>query len=126
MTVRIEMDVSEVRSLSRHLANNVKRLEPQLEELLDRHANATAVVARELAPKDRPWLGTEEGIRVEKREPLTRTIISPRDPEGQSVGYRVEYGTADTAPQPFMGPAIKSGSTGFQRDALELLVRTTL
>lgn len=122
----VHFDDSELRSLSRHLSTNVKRLTPVVDALLDKHSNDIAANARAAAPKERPWLSTAEGVVVFTSDPLTRTIISPRDPRGESVGYRVEFGTADTAPQPFLGPAVKAGRQAFANDALAALVAVTL
>lgn len=122
----VEMDMSEVRSLGHHLKTAGTRLEPALDALLGVHAERAATTARAGAPRDRPWLGTTEGIQVVKRRKLTRTILSPKDQEGQSVGYRVEYGTSVMAPRPFVGPAVAREREPFNREALALLVKTTL
>ena len=123
------LDMSEVRSLARHLRRAEARLTPELEVLLSGTAAAVAATGRANAMADakepRPWLGTEQGIVV-RRERLARTIVSPRDPRGQSVGYRVEYGTSEVAPRPFLGPAMQQGRESFNQAALALLVKATL
>lgn len=125
----VSLDASEVASLAKHLRRAAPRLAPELEAILDRRAHAAVTEARATALADavepRPWLGTPEGIVV-RRGRLVRTIVSPRDPEGQSVGYRIEYGTSVMAPRPFLGPAVRAQRDGLNRDALAALVRVSL
>lgn len=126
----VSMDMSEVRSLAQHLRRAETRLTPPLEALLTVRANAAASDARATAQSDaadpRPWLGTEEGIVVRRRRKLERSIVSPKDPEGQSVGYRIEEGTSVIPPRPFLAPALTRQRDQFNRDALALLVKATL
>lgn len=124
--MRVELDTSELRSLSTHLRSAGTRLEPALEGLLDIHATRAAAGGRAAAPKNRPWLSTTAGIVVETRRPLTRTIVSPLDPRGRSVGYRVEFGTSEQPPRPFLGPALDAERADFNRSALQLLVSLSL
>lgn len=125
----MQMDVSQVGSLAQHLRRAGSRVTPELEVLLSRHSQQIAAEARANALRDakepRPWLGTTEGVVVETQR-LARRIVSPRDPRGQSVGYRIEYGTSTITPRPFLGPAMSKGVQRFNRDALALLVKASL
>lgn len=124
------MDMSEVRSLGHHLATAGARIAPQLDALVEVHARRIAAQARVNAPKDRPWLGTEQGIVVHRRRRMSRTIESPLDDtrpgRPQSVGYRVEYGTSTQPPRPFLGPAVATGRDAYNADALRLLIANSL
>ena len=119
-------DDSELRDFSRHLQKAPKHVHDDVERLLDKHAGNAARAARDNAPRDRPWLSTPEGLVVQSPDKLVRRIVSPLDGEGQSVGYRVEYGTSMMAPRPFLGPAIRKARQAFNNEALEVLVRRTL
>jgi hypothetical protein len=83
-----------------------------------------AAQARAAAPKDRPWLSTEDGLRTDVGKvgaELRGAIYSPRDPKGQSVGYRVEYGTSTQPPQPFLMPAFDAGRKRFLADVYRIM-----
>lgn len=124
--MRVEVDVDELRDLAKSQRSVMAELTPRLERTLTTRARATVARARERAPKDRPWLGTTEGIVVRKNMALRRTIISPKDPDGQSVGYRVEFGTSTQAPRPFLGPALVEQRDTFNAEMLDALVKATL
>ncbi len=96
--MNFEMDTREVALLAMKLKAAGATLRPQLNKALKREVEQAAVEARAAAPKDRPWLGTEQGLQVVQKFPLSWSIISPRDPRGQSVGYRVVYGTSKMPP----------------------------
>lgn len=113
-------DASELKKLSADLRAAGPKISPKISGLLTSTANTVARDARAAAPKDRPWLSTAEGIRVETRGKFTRTIISGLDPKGESVGYRVEYGTSVQAARPFLGPAMKRHRETFNRAALDI------
>lgn len=124
--MRFEMDTSELKSLSRQLHRAGPRLKPALDKALKAEMNRAVAEARAAAPKDRPWLSTEEGLQVVQKFPLSYSLISPRDPRGQSVGYRVVYGTSTQAPNDFISGPLSGAANRFNRKALALLVSTTL
>lgn len=124
--MRVDVDVDELRQLAKSQRSVMAELTPQLERTLTTKARAVAARARAEAPKDRPWLGTTDGIVVRKNMALRRTIISPRDPEGQSVGYRVEYGTSEQPPRPFLGPALVEQRDSFNSEMMAALVKASL
>lgn len=124
--MKFDLDMSELRSFSRQLAKAGPELKPRVDKLLRTEVERAAVEARAAAPKDRPWLSTEEGLRVEQKSPLTWSIVSPPDPRGQSVGYRVVYGTSTQAPNDFItGPLVAAGNR-FNRQAMQMLIRDGL
>lgn len=124
--MRFEMDTSELKSLSRQLHRAGPRLKPALDKALKTEMERALDDARAAAPKDRPWLSTEQGLQLVQKFPLTYSIISPPDPRGQSVGYRVVYGTSKQAPNDFITPPLVAAGNRFNRKALALLVSTTL
>lgn len=124
--MRVDVDVSELRALAQSQRQALVELTPQLERALTTKARAVAARARTAAPKDRPWLGTTEGVVVRKNSALRRTILSPLDPDGQSVGYRVEYGTSTRPPRPFLGPALVEQRDAFNAEMLAALVKASL
>lgn len=70
--------------------------------------------AQAAAPRDRPWLATS-GIRVKSWRFAVGShvdVYTTADSEGRPVGFFVEYGTADTPPNPFL-----SGQMAWAADA---------
>ena len=60
--------------------------------------------AQAAAPKDRPWL-SKSGIRLRSwrfADGSHTDVFTTADEEGRPVGFFVEYGTADTPPNPFL------------------------
>lgn len=124
--MNVTFDDRDLRKFAKHLKAAPDLVVGDVVKLLDRHAQNAAQTARDAAPRDRPWLSTPEGLVVQSPDKLVRRIVSPLDGEGQSVGYRVEYGTSMMAPRPFLGPAVRKARAAFESDALEMLVRRTL
>lgn len=119
----VTFDDKDLRDFAKDLKAAPAALRKDVVQLLDKHADATAREARAAAPKDRPWLSTEQGLIVTKPGDLTRRIVSPLDPDGQSVGYRVEYGTSVQAPRPFLGPVIRETRQVFNQELLDTAVK---
>lgn len=122
----VEFDDKDLRDMMKHLKRAPAEVRGDVVKLLDKHAENAAHEARSAAPKGRPWLSTEEGLQVQRPGDLVRRIVSPLDPAGQSVGYRIEYGTSVIAPQPFLGPAIRKAREDFNADALDVLVKRSM
>ena len=108
-----DVDASEVR----RFAGEMRQFAPVAREGISRLTAETvqqiAVGARSAAPTDRPWLSTTEGIRTDfgvVGGVIRGSVYSPRDPSGQSVGYRQEYGTSTQAPQPFLMSRFRGAS----------------
>lgn len=118
----ISLDTSEVAKLAADLRRAGPTISPKLSGRLTAHANAAAREMRGGAPKDRPWLSTEEGIQVETVRALERRIFSPPDPDGQSVGYRVVFGTSVMPPRPewFLEP-YRRHRDAFNQEALKIV-----
>lgn len=119
----VQFDSDDLRKWSKDLAAAPKRLTEDVSKLLDKHAGNAARAARAAAPKDRPWLSTEEGIQVTRPEELVRRVVSGLDSDGQSVGYRVEYGTSVMAARPFLMPAMRRERELFNAAALDAAVK---
>ena len=127
-------DDKDLRDMAKHLKSAPEEVRNDVVKLLDKHAKNAAREARAAAPKDRPWLSTTKGLQVRRPAALVRRIVSPLDPagqtpldpEGQSVGYRIEYGTSVITPRPFLGPAIRKARDDFLRDALDVLAKRTI
>lgn len=120
--MNFEMDTREVALLAMKLKAAGATLRPQLNKALKREVEQAAMEARAAAPKDRPWLGTEQGLQVVQKFPLSWSIISPRDPRGQSVGYRVVYGTSKMPPNDFISGPLGRAGDRFNRKAVALMV----
>lgn len=117
-----DIDASEVAAFARDLTAIAPATLAHANVAVRREANRVAREARAAAPKDRPWLSTAEGIRV--RFAMTggtafAQIESPLDPDKQSVGYRVEYGTSVMAPQPFLTPAFQAAKARLISDLVK-------
>ena len=124
--MQVKADVGELEELAGSLRGAHDRLVPEVDKRLTTRVRAVAALARANAPKDRPWLSTTQGVVVRKKGPLVRVVVSPRDPDRQSVGYRVEYGTSTQPPRPFMGPALAANRAAFEADMIEALRRASL
>ena len=122
----VTFDDRDLREMAKHLKGAPEEVAKDVEQLLTKYARRAVADARRAAPKDRPWLSTTEGIVVRKPRKLVRRIVSPLDPDGESVGYRLEYGTSTITPRPFVGPAVAWASVGFNADALDVLVKRTI
>lgn len=114
-------DDRELRKFADDLQAAPKKIEKPIDDLAETHAQRIAAAARAAAPKGRPWLSTPEGLRVVKAGEMDRRIVSPRDPRGESVGYRVEWGTSIMAPRPFLIPAARAGRKAFFDDVNAVL-----
>lgn len=95
------------------LATFLAGLEEAVEGGIDRGANYIADVERQLVPVDEGDL--KDTIRVEDGEAPTQRRVLAGDPsatklDGRPVDYapHVEYGTIDSAAQPFIGPAVQA------------------
>lgn len=116
-----EFDASEVLALGKKMREAEPKMRRQADEMLREEVEQAAAEARVAAPKDRPWLGTDEGLQVVQKYPLTWSIISPYDPKGKSVGYRVVYGTSKMAPRDFISGPLQRAGDRFNRRALKML-----
>ena len=103
--IDVDIDVSDLVKFAAKMAAAPARAEPKIERILDESAERAAANSRANAMADavdpRPWLGTEEGVKIRKGR-LYRDIYSPLDPRGESVGYRRQYGTSVMAAKPFL------------------------
>lgn len=116
------IDTSEVRRAAIAQRAAGKLVSSKVSGRLTARANRIAAEARAAAPKDRPWLSTEQGIQVTTPRPMERRIFSGRDPDGQYSGYRVEFGTSKMPPRPFLIPAYRRNRDQFNREALDIAV----
>lgn len=120
-------------------AKQIRTLKVDLDELpksahrkaagaLTRTINRVDATARELAPRDRPWLATE-GIRHDTRTMGRRVYTVPDESKswpgaktaGVDIGMLTEYGTSDTRPQPFLVPAFEAHAPAFLADMDRIL-----
>lgn len=124
--MNVTFDDKDLRDMKKRLNAAPGAVRSDVVKLLDKHAESAVREARAAAPKGRPWLSTSEGLQVVRPDDLVRRIVSPLDPAGQSVGYRIEYGTSVIAPRPFLGPAIRKARDDFRRDALDVLAKRTI
>jgi len=120
-TMRFETETRDLKKLSRDLLAAPPKVRTAANKILKTQVTRAAVEARAAAPKDRPWLGTEQGLQVVSKWPLTWSIHSPYDPEGKSVGYRVVYGTSTRPPNDFVTPPLVRAGDRFNREALVML-----
>ncbi len=65
-----------------------------------------ASIARQLAPKDTGHLA-DESIAVEQTPStlVTRVVVKTADADHDEYGMHVEFGTSESAAQPFLRPA---------------------
>lgn len=76
--------------------------------------------AQAAAPRDRPWLATD-GIRMKSWRFAIGShvdVYTTPDPEGRPVGFFVEYGTADTPPNPFLSSQMAWAADKFHEAVL--------
>ena len=135
MADTLTVDAAEVVEFAKKTMEHPKQLERKVQGSLTRHTNMVQAAAIAAAPKDRPWLGTEKGIRKDTKT-LARRIYSPVDLRrrerdgavvGAPVGLAVEFGTADTPPQPFLVPTFNRFRAPFiadQRRIIEEVLRS--
>lgn len=118
----VDLDMTQVAKFAEDLRELGAEVAPKISGSLTRHANATARAARAAAPKDRPWLSTKDGVKVlVDQAKFTRLIYSGKDEDGESVGYRVEYGTSVQQPRPFLIPAFQRERKAFFDDAISIV-----
>ncbi len=110
-----EFDSSEIRKFSVELGEAPAAVRRKISGSLTRHIPKVATKARSLAAKDRPWLGTEQGIRYDTRG-MSRRVYSPPDPRGKPVGLFYEFGTSDMAPRPLLLAALNEVAPEFEAD----------
>lgn len=119
-------DFSEVRAYSNRLRLSGSQHIEQVRRAASSTVDKVAEEARQNAPRDRPWLGTTDGIRTDtsgRGGTIRASVYSPRDPFGRNVGLHVEYGTSDTTPQPFMTPAFEKGRKSFVAEVGRIVSR---
>ena len=126
----VEIDTRDLVKFARTLNTIRDQIDPPIERALDRHANKIAATARSTVASQsvnpRPWLGTPAGIVTERYRKMERDIVSPLDPDGQSVGYRQEFGTSVQAARPFLGPALKAQIPAFTSELRDILAKVKL
>lgn len=93
----ISIDTSQLDALEAEVAAAAVRAVPAASAAVEKTAQETAELARQLAPVD---TGALRGSITVESGGLTAEVGS----DLEYAGY-VEYGTSDTAPQPYMGPA---------------------
>lgn len=120
------LDTSEIKAYSRALRVAAPAHIAAVAQSAQTVMGKVAEEARQRAPSDRPWLSTSDGIRTDhsvRGGTVRASVYSPRDPEGRNVGLHVEYGTADTTPQPFMTPPYERGRAQFISDIGRIIGR---
>lgn len=101
------IDASELNDLARDLAKaGDDHVNADARKVTQGVARRVKQAAQAAAPRDRPWLATQgihqktwadsSGVHVD--------VFTGIDARGVNVGLHVEYGTSDTAPQPFLTP----------------------
>lgn len=106
-----DVDASEVHDFAKELHRVPAMHRVAVGRSVQSHTETVAQRARTNAPRDRPWLSTPDGIRDSFGfigGNAVGTVWTGEDPRGEYVGFRVEYGTSDTQPQPFMVAAFRS------------------
>lgn len=121
----LSFNESQIRSLRNEFKKATVEVRPALDVALRNEVNQAAREARAAAPRDRPWLSTTDGLRVTRsvRYGLSYSIRSGKDPDGQSVGYRVVYGTSKMPPRDFVTQPMINAANRFNKKALLIAVR---
>lgn len=109
----ISVDTSQVEALAAALGVAAAKTIPAATAAVAETANDAAETARGLAPVDTGAL----------RGSIDVTVSGLSAEVGSDIRYAgyVEYGTSDTAPQPFMGPAADQAEPAF----IEALMKAT-
>lgn len=104
----IDIDVSEILDLAHDLETVAPK---QMKNAVRKVTRAeTAQVRSRMAagaPKDRPWLAGSFKVSLRTySDAIVGSAYSTPDERGRPVAVFVVYGTADTAPQDFITPAM--------------------
>jgi HK97 gp10 family phage protein len=105
--MRVDVDMSELADLGKTLGESAAQAMTAVHSATLAEGKQVHARAKAGAPRDRPWLVT--GIRRKTRREANGSSVNVYtipDPRGRTVAFYVEYGTATTAPQPFMQPAV--------------------
>lgn len=115
--MRIDVDASQVRALATEFGRAATTVGARAERIIADTARDIELDAQALAPVD-------DG---ELRESISSDVRGLQAEIGASVRYAhyVEYGTSDTEPQPYMGPALMRNEpkmvSAFQRLVRDIL-----
>lgn len=108
----VSWDVGELNALAASLAASAVRVTGETQQVVAKSGLALQADAQALAPS---LTGTLRGSIKADIGALVATV-------GPTVDYGgyVEYGTSDTAPQPYMGPALDKNADPFVADLEEV------
>lgn len=119
----IRLDTSELDRLAKDLASLEEPKRKEAVAVTQQIGAQVASRARAAAPRDRPWLATS-GIHRKTwrpRDGVHVDVFTGEDERGVNVGFYAEYGTSDTAPQPFLTPQIGWAATELERELAQIL-----
>lgn len=111
----IDIDMSEILELAHDLETVApKQMKNAVRKVVRAERDQVRSRIQAGAPKDRPWLAGSFKVSLSTYpDAIVGSVYSTPDPEGRMVAVFVVYGTADTAPQDFITPAMSPAEGTF-------------